>query len=407
MYKHFFPAVCQNPKRHFFDNAATTQYCQAALDSSAQLDELPRANISRGVYREAERISELYEQARQSIAKIIGVKAHEIIFCRSTTDGLNIAARCLLENLQSGQGVLVSDAEHHSNFLPWMELCKQKKRPFYRLSLDENGAIDLAQLAQFEDKNIAVLAITHCSNLTGVITDMPSIAQWCEDHDIILVVDGAQMLQHTIPNLSQFNAHVYAFSGHKVFAGSGIGVLYANEQLLEKWQPVAWGGGMVLDIPLLHTCSPTDNQWLQTPQKFEAGTPSYQQAIILADTLKWLDSLDQHAFHQHHQSLFAQAENILQQYDFIDVIGHTQQPRHPIFAFNIRALHPHDAAQLFDQLGFCVRAGHHCAKPLMHHLGINACLRISLSCYNTLEELELFEHALKHIYKQSQAFLLS
>ena len=372
MYRQFFPVIAQHPKRYFFDNAATTQYCQATLDATQLLNSKTRANVARSTYQEAEFISDAYEQARQTIADLLAVKSNEIIFCRGTTDALNIAARCLIENLQQEQAVLISDAEHHSNFLPWLELCKQRKKPLYRLPVNANGAIDFTQLEHFRDKNIAVVAITHCSNVTGVISDIALLAKWCQKNNAKLVLDGAQMIQHKLPNIAELEADVYCLSGHKAFASSGIGILYAKEELLEQWQPISWGGGMILklaemiDNPLEPQNS--NNHWFKAPQKFEAGTPPYQQAIILAKALEWFASLEQTPLQKHHQALFHKADEILQKYDFVNYIHNPKLPRHPIFAFNIEGLHPHDAAQLFDSHGFCLRAGHHCAKPLMKSL---------------------------------------
>lgn len=412
MYRRFFPAVSQYPQRHFFDNAATTQMCQVAIDAAIMLNQMPRANVGRGVYQEAEEISELYEHARTTIANCIGAKTHEIIFCRGTTDALNMAARALVETMTKDQSVVISDAEHHSNFLPWVELCQQKNYPVYRLPVSAKGVIDLSYLSELTDRNIAILSITHCSNVTGIINDMATITKWCRQNNVSLVVDGAQMVQHHLPDVSQLDVDVYCFSGHKSFAGSGLGVLYINENLLENWHPTIWGGGMIANMTGLNQPSLKANlhakrishDWLTAPQKLEAGTPSYQQAVILSQALQWFAKLSPEPLKNHHQALFDKADSILQKYDFIDYLHNPDQPRNPIFSFNYHTLHAHDAAQLFDQLGFCVRAGHHCAKPLMHSLQLNACLRISLSCYNTAEELELFDQALQKVYQRSQDF---
>jgi cysteine desulfurase/selenocysteine lyase len=407
-YQHDFPAIFANPQRHFFDNAATTQACQVAIDTKHSLDSQFRTNIARGVYQEAEKISEAYEEARQTIAELIGAKNNEIVFCRGTTDALNISARCIIENLSPEKGVLISDAEHHSNFLPWLELCKKHNIPLYRLPVNTDGAIDFAQLTNFDNNNIGIVAITHCSNVTGIISDIELVSKWCKKNQALLVLDGAQMMQHSIPNMRELGADVYCFSGHKAFATSGIGVLYAKEQLLESWQPVTWGGGMILKLPPVNNnpllLQEEENLWAPAPQKFEAGSPPYEQAIILSKALKWLADLEQEPLKKHHQALFNKAYEIMNCYDFIDNIGNVKESRNPIFSFNIKSIHPHDAAQLFDSLGFCLRAGHHCAKPLLHSLGIDACLRMSLSCYNTLEELELFEHALQKIYQQAKSW---
>lgn len=374
----------------YLDNAATTQKPTQVLEAIAAYYAKDNANVHRGVHTLAERATAAYEAARERVRSFIhAASTKEVLFTRGTTTGLNWVARYAESVLQPGDEVLISVMEHHSNTIPWQEACKKKgARLIYAYLKD--GMLDLADFRSKLTEKTRFVALAHVSNVLGVVNPIKEIAELVHQANALLVVDGAQSVPHMKIDVQDLDVDFFAFSGHKMLGPTGIGVLYGKEELLERMSPVEFGGEM---IDFVYEQEAT---WKELPWKFEAGTPNIAGAIGLAAAIDYLDKIGMETVHQYEQELIAYVFPKLQAVEGLTIYGSEDlTQRSGVISFNLAGLHPHDVATALDYEGVAVRAGHHCAQPLLSYLGVAATVRASFYLYNTKADCDKLVEALQ------------
>ena len=374
----------------YLDNAATTQKPTQVLEAIAAYYAKDNANVHRGVHTLAERATAAYEAARERVRSFIhAASTKEVLFTRGTTTGLNWVARYAESVLQPGDEVLISVMEHHSNTIPWQEACKKTgARLIYAYLKD--GMLDLADFRSKLTEKTRFVALAHVSNVLGVVNPIKEIAELVHQANALLVVDGAQSVPHMKIDVQDLDVDFFAFSGHKMLGPTGIGVLYGKEELLEQMSPVEFGGEM---IDFVYEQEAT---WKEIPWKFEAGTPNIAGAIGLAVAIDYLDKIGMETVHQYEQELIAYVFPKLQAVEGLTIYGSEDlTQRSGVISFNLAGLHPHDVATALDYEGVAVRAGHHCAQPLLSYLGVAATVRASFYLYNTKADCDKLVEALQ------------
>lgn len=373
----------------YFDNAATTQKPKQVIDAMVAYYEEENANVHRSLYTLGEIATRKYEQSRKIIAKFLGAKEKEIVFTRGTTESINLVASTWGKRfLSSGQTILLSEIEHHSNLIPWQMLAKEKNLQLKFLPLGENGALDIQNIESFLQDNVGLIAITHASNVLGSISPVEKIISVAHQKKIPVLLDGAQSVPHIGVDVQKLDCDFLAFSGHKICGPTGIGVLYAKEKWLQEMPPYQGGGDMIASVWLDRAI------YNEIPFKWEAGTPNIAGAIGLACSIDYVSSLGMENIHTHEKSLTQYAISRLKDIKGLKIFG-TNQERVGLVSFCLEGIHPHDMAQFLDSRGIAVRAGHHCAQPLMRKLGIPATIRASFYFYNTIEEVDFFIQSLQ------------
>ena len=374
----------------YLDNAATTQKPTQVLEAIAAYYAKDNANVHRGVHTLAERATAAYEAARERVRSFIhAASTKEVLFTRGTTTGLNWVARYAESVLQPGDEVLISVMEHHSNIIPWQEACKKTgARLIYAYLKD--GMLDLADFRSKLTEKTRFVALAHVSNVLGVVNPIKEIAELVHQANALLVVDGAQSVPHMKIDVQDLDVDFFAFSGHKMLGPTGIGVLYGKEELLEQMSPVEFGGEM---IDFVYEQEAT---WKELPWKFEAGTPNIAGAIGLAVAIDYLDKIGMETVHQYEQELIAYVFPKLQAVEGLTIYGSEDlTQRSGVISFNLAGLHPHDVATALDYEGVAIRAGHHCAQPLLSYLGVAATVRASFYLYNTKADCDKLVEALQ------------
>ena len=374
----------------YLDNAATTQKPTQVLEAIAAYYAKDNANVHRGVHTLAERATAAYEAARERVRSFIhAASTKEVLFTRGTTTGLNWVARYAESVLQPGDEVLISVMEHHSNTIPWQEACKKTgARLIYAYLKD--GMLDLADFRSKLTEKTRFVALAHVSNVLGVVNPIKEIAELVHQANALLVVDGAQSVPHMKIDVQDLDVDFFAFSGHKMLGPTGIGVLYGKEELLEQMSPVEFGGEMIDFV------YEQDATWKELPWKFEAGTPNIAGAIGLAAAIDYLDKIGMETVHQYEQELIAYVFPKLQAVKGLTIYGSENvNQRSGVISFNLAGLHPHDVATALDYEGVAVRAGHHCAQPLLSYLGVAATVRASFYLYNTKADCDKLVEALQ------------
>ena len=373
----------------YLDNAATTQKPKAVLEAVNRYYQEDNANVHRGVHTLAERATASYEAARETVRRFINASStKQVLFTRGTTTGLNWIGRFAEEILEEGDEVLISIMEHHSNILPWQEACRKAGAKLVYVYL-KDGGLDLEDFRIKLTDRTKFVSIAHASNVLGVINPVQEIAQLAHEKGAIVVVDGAQSVPHMKIDVQQLDADFFVFSGHKMAGPTGIGVLYGKEQYLNQMSPVEFGGEM---IDFVYEQSAT---WKELPWKFEAGTPNMAGAIGLAAAIDYLEAIGMDAIERHEQDLIAYVFPKLQAIEGLKIYGSQDlAKRSGVISFNLGDLHPHDLATALDYEGVAVRAGHHCAQPLIQYLGVPATARASFYLYNTKEDCDKLVEAL-------------
>ena len=373
----------------YLDNAATTQKPKAVLEAVNRYYQEDNANVHRGVHTLAERATASYEAARETVRRFINASStKEVLFTRGTTTGLNWIGRFAEEILEEGDEVLISIMEHHSNILPWQEACRKTGAKLVYAYL-KDGGLDLEDFRKKLTDRTKFVSITHASNVLGVINPIQELAQLAHEKGAIMVVDGAQSVPHMKIDVQKLDADFFVFSGHKMAGPTGIGVLYGKEHYLNQMSPVEFGGEM---IDFVYEQSAT---WKELPWKFEAGTPNMAGAIGLAAAIDYLEAIGMDAIEHHEQDLIAYVFPKLQAIEGLKIYGSQDlAKRSGVISFNLRDLHPHDLATALDYEGVAVRAGHHCAQPLIQYLEVPATARASFYLYNTKEDCDKLVEAL-------------
>ncbi|HEL2460453.1 TPA: cysteine desulfurase [Streptococcus suis] len=373
----------------YLDNAATTQKPQQVLDVLADYYQKDNANVHRGVHTLSERATARYEAARQKVADFIQAKSSkEILFTRGTTTGLNWVAQFAKEILQPDQEVIISVQEHHSNIIPWQQACQQTGAKLRYVTL-KDGELDMDHLRSLLSSKTKFVSLAHVSNVLGSVAPIGEIAELVHQVGAYLVVDGAQSVPHMVVNVQELDVDFYAFSGHKMLGPTGIGVLYGKEELLNLMSPVEFGGEM---IDFVYEQSAT---WKELPWKFEAGTPNIAGAIGLGAAIDYLTEIGMDAIQAHEAELVDYVFPKLQAIPGLTIYGSQDlSKRTGVIAFNLDDLHPHDVATALDYEGVAVRAGHHCAQPLLRYLQVPATVRASFYIYNTKADCDKLVEAI-------------
>ncbi|HHW4949435.1 TPA: cysteine desulfurase [Streptococcus suis] len=373
----------------YLDNAATTQKPQQVLDVLADYYQRDNANVHRGVHTLSERATARYEAARQKVADFIQAKSSkEILFTRGTTTSLNWVAQFAKEILQPDQEVIISVQEHHSNIIPWQQACQQTGAKLCYVTL-KDGELDMDHLRSLLSSKTKFVSLAHVSNVLGSVAPIGKIAELVHQVGAYLVVDGAQSVPHMAVNVQELDVDFYAFSGHKMLGPTGIGVLYGKEELLNRMSPVEFGGEMI-DFVYEQTAT-----WKELPWKFEAGTPNIAGAIGLGAAVDYLMEIGMDAIQAHEAELVDYVFPKLQAIPGLTIYGSQDlSKRTGVIAFNLDDLHPHDVATALDYEGVALRAGHHCAQPLLRYLQVPATVRASFYIYNTKADCDKLVEAI-------------
>ena len=369
----------------YLDNAATSQKPRAVIDAMSSVYEEHNANIHRGVYDFSERTTALFEGARLKVAKLINApQTREVIFCRNATEGLNLVMHTWgRDNIKAGDVIVTTVLEHHSNFVPWQQLALEAGATLVVVDIDEDGRLRRDLFTAAMARRPKLVAITHTSNGLGTVTPAKELIAEAHAAGAITVLDGAQSVPHAKVDVRDLDADFLAFSGHKMLAPPGSGVLWGRAAILEKMRPFLYGGDMISRVAVdLST-------WNDLPWKFEAGTSAYVDAIGLGAAVDYLQAVGLERIHEHERALVAYALPRLLAIDGLRVFGpKSVEDRVGVISFDIAGIHPHDVAQIFDSEAICVRAGHHCNQPLMTRLGTAATTRASFYLYNTFAEVD-------------------
>ena len=380
-----FPLLVNNPGLHYLDSAATSQKPRVVLDALRDFYETANANPHRGAYALSVRATEFYHHSRVRIAQFLGVRDSDcLIFTRGTTEALNLVAGSWgMANVTSGDEIVVTAMDHHANFVPWQVLAMRKGARFRVCELTPDGKIDLDFLSGLLNKRTKVVAFSHVSNALGTINPIPEIAQLVRGKtDAILVCDGAQSAPHFPVSFDSLGLDFYAFSGHKMLGPMGIGGLIGNREMLEEMPPYQTGGDM---IEFVHDDRTT---WNVLPHKFEAGTPNAANAVGLAAAVEYLDQIGMDRVRSHERGLMSAAQERLAAIEGLHIYGPPASERSGVLSFTLGDVHPHDLATILDGEGVCIRAGHHCAQPLMRRLDVPATARASFYVYNDESDID-------------------
>lgn len=374
----------------YLDNAATTQKPLQVIEAVEQYYSLQNSNIHRGNHLLSLQATEAYEEARKSVARFINAaEAEEIIFTRGTTESINLVASGFARALlKPGDEILISALEHHSNLVPWQQACLQTGAKLRIIPVDDEGNLLLEQLDNLLSERTRLVAVTQVSNALGVVVPLEPIIRRAHDLGIPVLVDGAQGIQHMPVDVQASDFDFYVFSGHKIYAPMGIGVLYGKRQWLEKLPPYQFGGEMIHKVTFEQT---TFNE---LPFRFEAGTPNVEGALGLAAALNYLSSLGLEKIFHYEKELYQYAINRLSAVEKFKQIGRSKH-QCSVISFLLEGIHPYDTGTILDQFGIAVRTGHHCAQPLMNRLGIPGTVRASLAFYNTREEIDFLAEKLE------------
>jgi len=387
-----FPLLAANPGLHYLDSAATSQKPRVVLDALRDFYETANANPHRGAYALSALATDRYHDARHRIARFVGLADSDcLIFTRGTTESTNLVASAWGRgNVKAGDEIVITALEHHANFVPWQQLALATGATLRIVELTPQQTIDLDHLRDTLSARTRVVALTHVSNAVGSITPLADAVRLIRSRSAaIIVVDGAQAVPHLPVEFDALDIDFYAFSGHKLLGPMGIGCLIGRRALLESMSPYQFGGDMIEWV------RDTDSTWNVIPHKFEAGTPNAADAVALAAAVGYLESLDMHKVRAHELALLELAESRVRALPGVTVYGPPPAERSGVLSFSLADVHPHDLATILDQHGVCVRAGHHCAQPLMRRLGVSATARASFYVYSDVSDVEALVGALQ------------
>ena len=376
---------------HYLDNAATTHKPQIVIDAISDCYADYYGPIHRGLYPLAEEATRRYESARERLATFLGAaSADELVFTRSATEAINmVASGWARERLQPGDRIWVSRMEHHANYLPWQRICRDRGAELRIIELHEDGSLDLAGAPELFSPRTRLIALCQVSNVLGVENPLRELCVTARAHDIPVLVDAAQGVSHLPLDVSELGCDFLACSAHKMYGPSGIGLLYGRAERLEEMAPLLLGGGMVDQVGE----GVADSSWSAVPARFEAGSPNLGGAVAFAAAADYLQDLDRHRVQAHLTMLTMAAAGALAELPGLRLLPPAETPRSAILSFTLDAVHPHDLAQVAGEQGVAIRAGHHCAQPLMRSLGLVATARASFGVYNGMDDVEALVRA--------------
>ena len=375
----------------YLDTSATSQKPQSVIDITTEYYKHNNANVHRGVHTLGTRATDGYEKARETVRQFIHAKYfEEIIFTRGTTTAINTIAHSFGDMFVSeGDEIVITEMEHHANLVPWQQLAKRKKAVLKYIPMNEDGTLSLEQVKETITEKTKIVSVAHVSNVLGTINDIQSIAKIAHENGAVMVSDGAQAVPHMQVDVQALDVDFYAFSGHKMLGPTGIGVLYGKKKYLDQMEPIEFGGDMIDFVGL------QDSTWTELPTKFEAGTPLIAEAIGLGEAIRYLQKVGLDAIAEYEHELTTYAYEKMSEIDGLEIYGPSAEQRAGLITFNLAGVHPHDLATALDSHGIAVRAGHHCAQPLMKWLNQSSTARASFYIYNTKEEIDQFITSLK------------
>ena len=375
----------------YLDSASTSQKPLEVIDAISSYYKSYTANVHRALYSIGEKATDEYENVRKLVKKILNVPdSHSVVFTSGTTESINLIAYSWgLKNLKETDSVLITEMEHHSNIIPWQLITKKTNSSLNYIPLNNNGTLNTESINDEFLSSTKIISISHQSNVFGTINPIKNIIDKVKDMGVITLIDGAQAVPHLEVDLSELDPDFYVFSGHKILGPTGVGVLIGRNELLEKMEPFMGGGEMINKVSM------QDATWNEIPWKFEAGTPNIAQVIGLGAAINYLMNIGLDKVHSHEQSLLHYALNALEKNEDVTLYGNPPE-RGAVIPFNLKNIHPHDLAKFLDLDGICIRAGHHCAQPIMDYLKVPSTARISMNIYNDENDID---HLLKGIEK--------
>lgn len=373
----------------YFDNGATSQKPQVVIDAIEKYFSEYNANIHRGVHTLSQLATDAYEVARNTIQYHINAKYnHEIIFTSGTTFGINLVAHGFASIIKSGDEVMISSLEHHSNIVPWQFLCEKTGAKLVVIPMNEKGELVVSEFDNLLSEKTKIVAVNHISNALGTINPIEYIIKKAHEKGAAVVIDGAQATPHLKPDVQALDCDFYVFSGHKICGPTGVGVLYGKEEWLRKLPPYQGGGEMIAEVTFEKTT------YANLPHKFEAGTPNIEGGIVLGTAIDYINSIGFDAIASYENELLAYGTKRLKEIEGLTIYG-TSENKASVISFNIDGIHPYDIGTIIDKLGIAVRTGHHCAQPIMQYFNIPGTIRASFAFYNTKEEIDIFVEAVK------------
>ena len=375
----------------YLDTSATSQSPRQVIDAMNDYYETYNSNVHRGVHTLGTKATDADEKARMKVRSFINAQRfEEIIYTRGTTAAINLVARSFGDMVvEDGDEIVVTEMEHHANIVPWQQLAKRKNAKLVFIPMEEDGTITLDSVKSVMSDKTKIVAITHVSNVLGTINDIKEIAKITHEHGAYIAVDGAQAVPHMAVDVQDLDVDFYSFSGHKMLGPTGIGILYGKADLLDKMEPIEYGGDMIDYV------YKTDATWTDLPVKFEAGTPMIAEAVGLHAAIDYLEELGLDNIHDYEQTLVGYAYDKMSEIEGIEIYGPDKDNRAGLITFNLTGVHPHDLATALDSEGIAVRAGHHCAQPLMKWCNAHSTARASFYLYNTKEEIDQFIESLE------------
>jgi cysteine desulfurase / selenocysteine lyase len=378
----------------YLDNAATSQKPQAVIDAITRFYTVENANIHRGVHYLSEQATAAYDQVRETVARFLNARSSsEIIFTRGTTDGINLVAQSYARTfLKAGDEILITGMEHHSNLVPWQLVCEQTGAVLRAAPISDAGELDMDGFARLLSDRTRFVSVVHLSNALGTINPVKQVIRLAHARGIPVLVDGAQSAPHLHVDVQELDCDFFAFSGHKVFGPTGVGVLYGRESLLDRMPPYQGGGDMIATVTLERST------WAPLPSKFEAGTPMIAQVVGLGAALEYVNHVGLERIVEWEQQLLSYATASITQVEGTRVIG-TARNKASVLAFIMEGIHPHDVGTILDDEGVAIRAGHHCAQPVMQRFNVPATARASFAFYNTCEEVDVLTRSLLRVKK--------
>jgi cysteine desulfurase/selenocysteine lyase len=394
-----FPSLHQEVNGHplaYLDNAATTQKPQAVIEAVASFYRNDTANVHRGVHQLSQRATNAYEEARATVQRHLGASSpQEIVFTRGATEAINLVANSFVRpRLRAGDEILISALEHHSNIVPWQLLCAESGAKLIVIPINDQGELIIDTYERLLNRRTRIVAVSHVSNALGTVNPIKEIAELAHLRGVPVLVDGAQAVPHLPVDVSRLGCDFYVFSGHKVYGPSGTGALYGRSQLLQEMPPYQGGGDMILSVTFKHT------EYAEPPYRFEAGTPNIEGQIGLAAALDYVNRIGLDSIQQHEDRLLAEATAAVAEIPGVWLIG-TARDKAGVLSFVMDNVHPHDIGTVLDQRGVAVRAGHHCAQPVIDRYGVPATVRASFAAYNTMADVEALVagiHEVKEVF---------
>ena len=394
-YKDDFPLLSRNADLAFLDSAATAQRPACVLEAQRSFYETMNANALRGLYRLSVEATEAINDARHTVASFIGAsESQDIVFCRNTSEALNIIAKSFGASvLKPGDEVCISIMEHHSNLIPWQQVCRATGASLVYLRPDKQGIITAEEMDSKISQRTKIVSVTHVSNVLGIENPVVELGKRVHAVGGYLVVDGAQSVPHISVVVKQIGCDFFAFSGHKVFGPFGIGVLWGKHELLDGMPPFLTGGEMIDSV------SETDAVWAPVPEKFEAGTQDAAGIYATAKALDYVNALGMQTLEKRERLLMDYLMDQMRGLPFIEIIGHEEASKHHgALSFNVKGIHPHDVSSILDSCNVAIRAGHHCAQPLLTWLGVESCCRASIAFYNDTSDIDALISGLNTVW---------